>query len=368
MQMQLEQATLPTNPKIKLGIQFFQMDGGLYHVFDPTTSKHFRMGQQEVQWLKLLDGERSKEALRDQIPQEYFDQFFSNTTRLGLLDGMGQGRTFDLLKIKVPLSNPNRLLDEMGLLTKLYRVLLNRLSVFLAVLNIMGLLMLGRKAIDSLASLHFSPWIVVFYLVAILLIGFCHEASHSIVAKSYGVNVPAVGMMLFYLHPSFYADVSGIRLIRSQAAKINVLCAGVMANNLLVSLSLFLYFLLPEPARTYASCFVWMNVMIVFINLIPFVEYDGYYILQELLNEPDLASRARQSVMRGVARSRFDYVAYFLLSQAFAVAMITSAFVGVRRYALHFTHSSYVNYGCAVLMIAALAAFAVRTVRKAVKP
>jgi hypothetical protein len=108
--------------------------------------------------------------------------------------------------------------------------------------------------------------------------------------------------------------------------------------------------------------------MIVFINLIPFVEYDGYYILQELLNEPDLACRARQSIMRGIARSRFDYTAYFALSQAFAVALIASVFVAVRSYALHFTQSSYVNYGCSVLMIAALATFVVRTARKAVKP
>jgi putative peptide zinc metalloprotease protein len=365
--MQTDKANTPSNPTLKRGIEFFPVDGGLYHVFDPSTSRHFRMGQQEVQWLRLLDGEQSKEALRDHIPLEYFDDFFVNAARLNLLEGLRQPRKFDLFKIKIPLSNPNSLLDKAGRFTVLYRVLLNRLSAFLILLNSAVLLMLGRKAVDSLGLVHFSAWVVVFYLAAILLIGFCHESSHSMVAKSYGVNVPAVGFLLLYLQPCFYADVSGVGLIKRKGPRINVLLAGVMANNLLVSISLFIFFLLPDPARTYMLCFTWMNVIIILMNLIPFVEYDGYYILQELLNEPDLASRARQSVLHKTPR-RFDYMVYLVLSQAFSAALVLSIILTLRRYALHFTHAGYIDYACGLLMTAAFGALAMSTARKVAKP
>jgi hypothetical protein len=103
------------------------------------------------------------------------------------------------------------------------------------------------------------------------------------------------------------------------------------------------------------------------MNLIPFVEYDGHYILQELLHEPDLSSRARQSVLRKTTR-RFDYMVYFFMSQAFSAALVFSILLTLRRYVLHFTHASYINYAFGLLMTAAYAALAVRTARKEAKP
>jgi putative peptide zinc metalloprotease protein len=358
--------TIQSHPKLKSRIEFFPLDGRLYHVFDPTTSKHFRMGEQEVQWLQLLDGTRSKETLRDHIPLEYFDRFFANAAGLKLLEDSTPKRDFDIFKMKLPISNPNKVLGQARHLTVLYRCWVSRLSPLLFVLNIAGLLMAGRKAIDSLGSFHFSVSILAFYVAATLLMGFCHELSHSIVAKSYGVNVPAIGMMLLYLHPSFYADVSGIRLLRHRGHRINVLLAGAMANNLLATGSLLVYVLAPHAARTYPLYFACMNLFVILMNFVPFVEYDGYYILQELLNEPDLAARARQSLRNGF--QRFDYLLYFLLSQAFVIGLIVSVFIGLRRYALHFVHATYLNYICSALMIAALASVTVRTSRKVAKP
>ena len=45
-------------PRVKSGLQFFNIGGGLCHVYDPSTSRHFKFGEQEVGWLKLLDGQR----------------------------------------------------------------------------------------------------------------------------------------------------------------------------------------------------------------------------------------------------------------------------------------------------------------------
>jgi hypothetical protein len=84
-----------------------------------------------------------------------------------------------------------------------------------------------------------------------------------------------------------------------------------------------------------------------------------------LLDESDLAGRASQSLRSGF--QRFDYLLYFLLSQAFVIGLIVSLFSALRRYALHFGQATYVNCICSALMIAALASVTVRTSRKATK-
>ena len=41
------------NPKLRPEVQFFSMGSAIFHVYDPSTGKHYKMGEQEVGWLKL---------------------------------------------------------------------------------------------------------------------------------------------------------------------------------------------------------------------------------------------------------------------------------------------------------------------------
>ena len=124
------------NPKLRPEVQFFSMGNAIFHVYDPSTGKHYKMGEQEVGWLKLLDGSRAKDEYRGEIPEEYFDRFFAQATHLGLLNGTATKRPFDVFKMKVGTYNPSRLLDGMADGAVLYRRCLTGTFPILVVLNI----------------------------------------------------------------------------------------------------------------------------------------------------------------------------------------------------------------------------------------
>lgn len=357
--------TLRTNslhPKLKSKVRFFSTDGGLYHVYDPTTSKHFRMGEQEVSWLKLLDGQRSKEELEGLIPAEYFEKFFLQATRMELLEGPKSKKKFDYFKIKIPLANPNAFLDKLGERAVVYRKLLNMTAPVFLGLNILFIVQTSGAMADALSG-SFSWWNLVFYPIAVFLLAFAHESSHAIVAKSFGVNVPAVGAMLFYFQPAFFADVTGIKFLKSHTHRINVMLAGIMANNLLISAAIPVYIALEgRGGARYALYFIAINSVLLLINLIPFVEYDGYYVLLELFNEPDFRMNVRKALV-GIVPRRLEYISFMALSNLFAVAIIFSALLGVRVFVLRIVNTVYINYITLVVMLLALVLFIRRTAR-----
>jgi putative peptide zinc metalloprotease protein len=352
------------NPKIKDEVRFFGMDGGIVHVYDPTSGKHFRMGEQEVGWLQMLDGRRSKEELRGAIPEEYFDRFFAQAAQLGLLDGERSKKRVDPFKIKLPTVSPNGLLGRWQTGCYVYRQILNATFPLLLLANLFVLPYVWKTLQAPAATFHFTAWTVPVYILAILICGFVHEMSHAAVAKSYGAHVPSIGIMLFYLHPAFFADVSGISLLKSHRARINVLLAGIMANNLLITAAFGIYSLVYKHASSvYLLYFVALNAVLMLVNLTPFIEYDGYYILLELFGEPNYRLNAMRSLTTAGAR-RFDYIAYFVLSNIFALATIFVALITARRLALRVSPAVWVNYGCLALMILSYAAFAMRTARR----
>jgi putative peptide zinc metalloprotease protein len=352
-----------TPPKLKHEVKFFPIGDGVYHVYDPTNHRHFKMGRQEVAWLRLLDGQRSQEELRGDIPDELCDAFFFRLNQMALLEGSRHKPPFDLFRIKLPALEPTRLLNKAAVVSVAYRRCLNITAPFLLLLNALALPLAWRNIQGSLQAFHFSGWMIPAYLTVVFLCGVIHESSHALVAKSYGVHVTAAGFMLNYLHPAFYVDVSGINLLSSLRARINVLLAGIMANNVLITLSLLAYiFWQGHVGALYFLLVVWTNVILAVINLSPFVELDGYYVLLALFDEPAFRTTAMKSFRQGGPK-RFEYLAYFVLSHAFAVAMITLALVQVRGLVLRFTHAAYVDYICLLSIIAAQLALAARTAK-----
>jgi putative peptide zinc metalloprotease protein len=341
------------NPKLKTTVQFFSMGGGLYHVYDAQTNRHFKLGEQEVAWLRMLDGERSKEDLRGDIPEEYFDPFFAQLGRMGLLEGSEAKRELDLFKLKVRTLSPNDVLNRLAKFSVYYRRALNVTFPVLLLLNVLLLPTAWMNIQKSLQSVQFGPWPVVAYLAAMLLIGFVHESSHALVAKSHGVNVPAMGFMLLLFHPAFYADVSGMSMLKKSRPRINIMLAGIMANNWLVTIAFGLYFLVQgTPAAMYVLAFIWLNVMLMFINIVPFVQYDGHYILLELVGEPNFVANARRSLLERNVPKKFEYTAYALFSYAFALIMLLVAVIRLRTLTIRYlTDAMYVNYACVALMI-----------------
>lgn len=352
------------NPTLKSDLQLFPFEGELFHVYDPATSRHFKMGRQEVSWLRLLDGTRSVAELSQSIPQEHFDDFLSQLGRLSLLSDTAKKHRFNPLKIQWRLLHPNDWLNRVSAGAVLYRQLLTVFSLPLIAVNVLLLLLQWPLLQAAIARIRFSLASVIAYLITILVIGLVHEFSHALVAKSRGANVPSIGVMLFYLQPAFFADISGISLLSNRAHRIDALLAGVRANNLLITIAFFGFFLTRGlHVADYFAMAILLNALLSLFNLIPFVEYDGYYVLLELFGEPQFGLNARRA-LREKAFRKVEYVAYFILSQIFTLSLVFSAVLLLRGFALRFTRSAAVNYVCLLLMLTAYVGVSIRTARR----
>jgi putative peptide zinc metalloprotease protein len=139
-------------------------------------------------------------------------------------------------------------------------------------------------AVDNLMML----WLV---FPAIKLL---HELGHAAATKRGGGEVHDLGMMMLVLVPVPYVDATASTVFKSKVERAMVSAAG-MAVELFVAALAFYAWLLVEPGAVRSILF---NVMFVagvstlIFNGNPLLRYDGYYILADLIESPNLAQRA----------------------------------------------------------------------------
>ena len=121
-----------------------------------------------------------------------------------------------------------------------------------------------------------------------------HELAHASTARRLGCRVPTTGIALLVLCPLPYTDTSDSWRLTDPRARLSVAFAGIRAE-LLVAIwaSLAWAFLAPGFARD--ICFMlagssWISTLVV--NASPFMRFDGYFMLCDWLNLPNLHERA----------------------------------------------------------------------------
>jgi len=125
-----------------------------------------------------------------------------------------------------------------------------------------------------------------------------HELGHGIVTKAFGGEVHDMGVMFLVFSPLPYVDVSSASAFPSKWHRILVGAAGMLVELFLGSLALFIW-LVAEPGivRTMAyNAFLIAGISTVLFNGNPLLRYDGYYILADLLEIPNLYTRSRAYV------------------------------------------------------------------------
>ncbi|HEX2136570.1 MAG TPA: peptidase M50 [Microvirga sp.] len=135
--------------------------------------------------------------------------------------------------------------------------------------------------------------LVVLYLV-FPLIKLMHELGHATAIKARGGEVHDLGLILMVLMPVPYVEASAATTLRSKYQRALIGAAGI-AVELFIAAIAFYFWLLMEPGLARAVLF---NVMLVagvstlVFNGNPFLRYDAYYILSDLIEIPNLATRS----------------------------------------------------------------------------
>jgi putative peptide zinc metalloprotease protein len=121
-----------------------------------------------------------------------------------------------------------------------------------------------------------------------------HELGHGYAVKAHGGQVREAGVMLIMFAPTPYVDASASAEFRSRWYRAFVAAAGMLTELLVAALAMAVWLAVePGVVRTVA-----FNVMVVagastiVFNGNPLLRFDGYYILSDLIEIPNLAQRA----------------------------------------------------------------------------
>ena len=121
-----------------------------------------------------------------------------------------------------------------------------------------------------------------------------HELGHALVAKRCGCKVPTMGVAFLVMWPMAYTDVTESWKLGSHRKRLAIACAGIATELVVAAWALFLWGVLPDGSAR-SICFFLGTVSIVAtlaINASPFMRFDGYFLLSDILGIPNLHGRA----------------------------------------------------------------------------
>ena len=212
------------------------------------------------------------------------------------------------LAIKFPLFDPDRLLQR---LLPWYRPLFGPFGASLWLLVVGWGVVTAASHWDALTQdighRALAPENLLLIALVFPLIKALHEFGHASAVRAWGGEVHEMGVMLLVLMPVPYVDASAASAFPEKWRRVVVGAGGMLVELFVASIALF-FWLEMEPGVPRAALF---NVMLiagvstVLFNANPLLRFDGYYILADLLEIPNLRTRAQQQLSSYFQRRLF---------------------------------------------------------------
>lgn len=198
------------------------------------------------------------------------------------------------LFFRIPLVRPQGFLDAAAPLARLFFTPHFLIAMFL--LAFLGLLLVSRHW--ELFSHSFTAYKslegIITLAITIPLAKIVHELGHAFAAQRYGCKVPAIGIAFLVMTPMLYTDTNEAWKLHSRRQRLIIGSAGIIAEISLAVAATWCWLLLPDgPLRGAAfllATTAWL--MTLALNASPFMRFDGYFILSDLISIPNLHPRS----------------------------------------------------------------------------
>lgn len=295
-----------------------------YIVRDPLTFQSHRFDVEDYDVLVRLDdrlslGEIFQQLVVEQVAapeqEERFFQFIFSLHRLGFLqlpiaDDKALYRRFEsrqkartafrplkLLFVQVPLVNPDAFLARhVGRVAWLFSRTFLWLWLLLVVAASAVAVANWRDLVQPLNGVLAAKNLPLMWLTLIGL-KFFHEMGHAFACKRFGGHVPEMGAYFIMLTPCAYVDATASWGFTRKRERLIVALAGMYVESIFAALAVFVW-ALTQPSLlnsvAYNVIFLASGVTLLF-NINPLMRYDGYYILSDLLQLPNLRQRAAEA-------------------------------------------------------------------------
>ncbi len=305
-------------------------EGRMYFVVkDPVSLRYYRFKEQEHYLLHLMDGGHTM----DQCQKSFEDRFRPERLRLEDLEQFGQqllqmglvqnespqaGKQLyehrtkrirmewmqtltNILYIKLPIFDPEKLLTHMlpflwWMFTSTF--LLVSVSFMLSAATLVlfhwETFYTRMPTFDSYFS---NPWNLMYVWIALGVVKVIHEFGHGLSCKALGGEVHEMGFLLLCFSPAMYCNVSDAWRLPNKWHRIIISFAGIYVELMIAAASTYIWWYTPGVPYLNSMCLHLMvicSVSTVVFNGNPLMRYDGYYMLADWLEIPNLRDRANR--------------------------------------------------------------------------
>ncbi len=299
-----------------------------YVVKDPVSLRYYRLKDNEHFLLQFLDGKHTLEDAQKAYEKEYrperlrledLEGFAQQllTAGLALSDSPKAGKqlferrgkrrrreflqTFtNILYIKIPIFDPERILKWMlgyvGWIFSMWFFLLSVAFMLAAVLLVATHFQTFRSKLPSYHE-FFSFKTAVYLWAALGVVKVIHEFGHGLSCKRFGGEVHEMGALLLCLSPALYCNVSDAWILPNKWHRIIISAAGIYVELVIAAAATFVWWYTPTQPFVHnlsLSLMIVCSVSTVVFNANPLMRYDGYYVLADWLEIPNLREKANR--------------------------------------------------------------------------
>jgi len=287
-------------------------------IYDPIRHAFFEIGQREFEILSLwhlgvLDKLIAALKLRHRelLPEE-FAEFTSFLLKNSLTEKPPGEAVESLLEqadarhqtawqwvmrnylfTRIPLVRPDKFLRKT--LPSIAFIWSTQAIVIWAILTTLGLFLIARSWDQFIATFpdFFNLQGFIFYGIGLIAVKILHECGHAYTAVRYGARISTMGIAVMLLFPMLYTDTTDVWRLRSRRQRLDVDTAGVRMELMVAGLAGLAWALLPD-GHLRSTAFVLATtgwILSLFINLNPFMRFDGYYFMSDAVGVPNLQER-----------------------------------------------------------------------------
>lgn len=322
---------LEARPRLKDEVKIVRRENrGRVHyiVKEPREQKYFQFREVEVGLMRLMNGERTPAEIADAAGREpgftppagQVADFAQKLKRLGIVERTpaeqhlmamerlrserstrARRRTRgSILRLRFSLGDPDRLFDRVvDRVRWLWSPHFVWISVGLFAAYFVVTAIRWGDFWGGVAGLYtlrgFGVWDLVLFYVLMLVLGAIHELGHGLTTKALGGEVHEMGAMLLYFSPALYCNTNDAWTFERRSHRLWVSFAGPWVE-LLIAAAAAIVWATTDPA-TFINKFAFLTVLAagllsLFTNFNPLLPLDGYYVLSDWLEIPNLRRRS----------------------------------------------------------------------------
>lgn len=329
-------------PKLRSGAQIsrqYYRGDRWYVVRDPAANQFHRLSDAAYRFVGLLDGTRTVGEAWDLVGGQLADdaptqpeviQILSQLYAANLVETdispdatvllrrhkvqmqrKMQGRLMNLLFPRIPIWDCDRFLVRWMPVVKNLLSRWGAVVWFIVVIAALAVVLPRYNGPDGLkeaAKNAISPQNWLWLWATFVFIKFIHECGHAFACRRFGGEVHEMGIMFLVFIPTPYVDASTAWAFPSKWARMFVGAAGMIVEIFFAALCAFVW---ANTSQTMLINQLAYNAMLiasvstVLFNANPLLRYDGYYMLSDYLEIPNLQQKSREYLFGLIKRHVF---------------------------------------------------------------